>query len=82
MTTEQAVGTFRAVDTIRPFGIKTYDMNFNYHGRLRLGRTGNDLYLASDIDNEWRGRGAVVDAHVYSGYTYDYYFKRHKQARP
>ena len=79
MTTEQAVGTFRAVDTIRPFGIKTYDMNFNYLGRLRLGRTGNDLYLASDIDNEWRGRGAVVDAHVYSGYTYDYYFKRHNR---
>ena len=79
MTVEQAGGTFRAVDTIRPFGIKTYDMSFNFLGWLRLGRTGNDLYLASDIDNEWRGRGAVVDAHVYSGYTYDYFFKRHSR---
>ena len=78
MTTEQAAGTYRAVDTIRPFGIKTYDMGFNFLGWLRLGKTGNDLYLASDIDNDWRD-GAVVDAHVYAGYTYDYYFKRHKR---
>ena len=26
-------------------------------------------------DNDWTD-GAVVDAHVYAGYTYDYYFKR------
>ena len=78
MTTEQAAGTYRAVDTIRPFGIKTYDMGSNFLAWLRLGKTGNDLYLASDIDNDWRD-GAVVDAHVYAGYTYDYYFKRHKR---
>jgi thermolysin len=35
-----------------------------------------DDFLATDADNEWRD-GAVVDAHAYSGYTYDYYFKRH-----
>ena len=78
MTTEQAAGTYRAVDTIRPFGIKTYDMGSNFLAWLRLGKTGNDLDLASDIDNDWRD-GAVVDAHVYAGYTYDYYFKRHKR---
>ena len=78
MTAEQAVGTYRAVDTIRPFGIKTYDMNSNFLAWLRIGREGNDLYLASDLDNDWRD-GAVVDAHAYAGYTYDYYFKRHNR---
>ncbi len=32
--------------------------------------------LASDPDNDWSD-GADVDAHVYAGYVYDYYFKRH-----
>ena len=31
--------------------------------------------MASDSDNNWTD-GADVDAHVYLGYTYDYYFKR------
>ena len=35
--------------------------------------TTNDL--ASDSDNEWTD-GANGDAHVYSGWTYDYFFKR------
>ena len=82
MTTEQAFGTFIAADTIRPFGIKTYDMGFLFSRWFRLrfesSRTAKELYVASDIDNEWRD-GPVVDAHVYSGYTYDYYFKRHNR---
>ena len=78
MTTKQAADTFKAVDTIRPFGIKTYDMGFNFLGWLRIGREGNDLYLASDLDNDWRD-GAAVDAHAYAGYTYDYYYKRHNR---
>jgi thermolysin len=32
--------------------------------------------LAMDSDNTWTDT-AVVDAHVYVGWTYDYYFKRH-----
>ena len=31
--------------------------------------------LASDADNDWTD-SAVGDAHVYTGWTYDYYFKR------
>jgi thermolysin len=31
--------------------------------------------VASDTDNEWTD-GAVGDAHVYTGWMYDYYFKR------
>ena len=77
MTTEQSAGTFRAVDTIRPFGIKTYDVNFDFVSWFFF-RTETDAFLATDIDNEWRD-GTVVDAHVYAGYTYDYYFKRHNR---
>ena len=77
MTSQEAAGTFRAVDTLRPFGIKTYDVNFNFLAWF-LDRTRIDAFLATDSDNEWRD-GAVVDAHVYAGYTYDYYFKRHNR---
>jgi thermolysin len=31
--------------------------------------------IASDDDNDWTD-GSVDDAHVYAGWTYDYYFKR------
>ena len=31
--------------------------------------------LGTDADNTWTD-GALGDAHIYSGYTYDYYFKR------
>ena len=34
-----------------------------------------DADRAFDSDNTWID-GAVVDAHVYQGWTYDYYFKR------
>jgi len=40
-------------------------------GRVSLGPAD----IAADTDNNWTD-GAVNDAHVYSGYTYDYYFKR------
>jgi hypothetical protein len=40
-------------------------------GRINL--SSNDL--GSDSDNDWTD-GAIGDAHVYAGYTYDYYFKR------
>jgi thermolysin len=31
--------------------------------------------LGSDSDNDWTDT-AIGDAHIYAGYTYDYYFKR------
>ena len=77
MTTEQSAGTFRAVDTVRPFGIKTYDVRSDYESWRRL-RTQAPRFLATDIDNKWTD-GPVVDAHAYSGYTYDYYFRRHSR---
>ena len=71
-------GTFIGSDRMRPPVIETYDM------RGSLTRTINFLNgfvnlnaadFASDSDNQWTD-GANVDAHVYAGYTYDYYFKR------
>ncbi len=70
-------GRFTAQDDLRPPSIRTLDM------RGSLSRTLNILNgfpvlgadVASDDDNNWTD-GAVDDAHVYQGWTYDYYFKR------
>ena len=75
MSVAAASGTHRAVDELRPFGIRTYDVGFDFEAWF-FYESATDDYLAMDFDNEWRD-GAVVDAHAYSGYTYDYYFKRH-----
>ena len=71
-------GSFSLVDRLRPPVIETNDMKgdpirtFNYlSGIVRL----NSSDLAADDDNTWTD-GAVDDAHVYAGYTYDFYFKR------
>lgn len=71
-------GQFQARDDLRPPDIETYDMkgdpartdNFLI-GRVNLSATD----LGSDSDNDWTD-GAIGDAHIYAGYTYDYYFKR------
>jgi bacillolysin len=69
---------FVASDELRPPSIETYDMKgdhlrtINYLSR-RVTLTPNDL--ATDSDNTWTD-GMTVDAHVYVGWTYDYYFKR------
>ena len=73
-----ASGNFTARDLLRPPVVETDDMKgdpvrtLNYlDGRIALGATD----VAADSDNTWTD-GAVTDAHVYAGYTYDYYFKR------
>ena len=46
------------------------------HGRFLIGRVNCPRTIrGSDSDNDWTD-GAVGDAHIYAGYTYDYYFKR------
>jgi bacillolysin len=65
---------FLADDQLRPPRIATFD----YHGDLDYLFSVSDLFdqdLARDADNTWDD-GANVDAHVYAGYTYDYYYKR------
>ena len=72
---------FTTSDRLRPPAISTYDFRFEVN-RLILfldadaspaNLTAADL--GTDADNVWTD-GALVDAHVYAGYTYDYYFKR------
>ena len=71
-------GQFVTSDELRPASIQTYDMKgdpFRSEDFLerRITLSVNDL--ASDSDNDWLD-AAVGDAHVYAGWTYDYYFKR------
>jgi bacillolysin len=78
ISVRNATGQFETADQLRPPAIQTYDMRGNpgrvddvLLGRVNLGTAD----LATDSDNDWSD-GAVDDAHVYAGYTYDYYFKR------
>jgi thermolysin len=71
-------GAFRADDRLRPCPLTTYDMRYDAFltgTALATGRF-DPAWIAWDADNLWSD-GAVVDAHVYAGYTYDYFFKRH-----
>ena len=79
LSTAKLSGAFVAFDTIRPPVIETYDMQSN---TTRLNRylngvvnLGNSDYASTTSANDWSD-GDVVDAHVYSSWTYDYYFKR------
>ena len=74
-------GQFVTTDRLRPPAINTYDMKGDYLRTIRylnevIQLTANDL--GTDADNTWTD-SPVVDAHVYAGYTYDYYFKRHNR---
>ena len=71
-------GSFTLEDALRPPSIRTYDMKGDpfrtrdvINGRVQLAQAD----LGTDTDNTWDD-GALSDAHIYSGYTYDYYFKR------
>lgn len=71
-------GAFSSEDLLRPPAIRTYDMKGNpqrvmdvVNGRVTLNA--NDV--GTDSDNVWTD-GPIVDAHIYAGYTYDYFYKR------
>ena len=70
---------FVSSDRLRPPALSTYDFRFNLGRFTRFLDIGpSDLTSAdfgSDSDNDWTD-GALVDAHVYAGYTYDFYYKR------
>jgi bacillolysin len=73
-----STGNFVARDLLRPAIIQTDDFKGDplrvdafLNGELLLGQTD----IAADSDNVWTD-GPIVDAHVYAGFTYDYYFKR------
>jgi bacillolysin len=77
ISTQSASGGFNLTDGLRPPSIRTYDMKGNpervfsvVNGFTVLGAAD----LAADTDNVWTD-GAAADAHVYTGLTYDYYFR-------
>jgi bacillolysin len=71
-------GTFIASDPLRPPVIKTFDMRGNLDRATDILLNATPFVtadVASNSSNHWTD-AAVVDAHVHSAYTYDYYFKR------
>jgi len=70
--------TYYASDELRPPSLETFDMGYNLTKALGVINLHLPLYqsdYATDSDNNWTDV-AVVDAHVYTARTYDYFFKR------
>ena len=74
--TTSSIG-FRTQDGLRPANGYTTDFHGNANRLISFLNTGFvfDSDIPADNDNVWTD-GAVVDAHAYQGWTYDYYFKR------
>jgi thermolysin len=69
---------FVAEDVLRPPRLWTLDLRGNVARAVDLLNGETDYRpsdIASDDDNSWTD-GAIVDAHTYVGWTYDYVFKR------
>jgi bacillolysin len=71
-------GTYVSLDGLRPPALETFDLRGN-PSRLVAIANGVTAPAATDLatsaTNVWTD-GAVVDAHVYAGWVYDYYYKR------
>ena len=78
LSVRRAGGRYEAFDQLRPAEIGTLDVRFDGKRRRDLiGHLGwSAADLASDADNHWNDP-AVVDAHAYAGFTYDYLLDRH-----
>jgi len=79
ISAQSGAGGFTLMDALRPPSIRTYDMKgdpVRVYNVLNGITTLTTADLASDVDNVWTD-GAVGDAHIYSGWTYDYFFKRY-----
>jgi bacillolysin len=77
MSTNQTSSTYEAVDKLRP--AEAFTLAFpGTPSRFNAFLNTLDLFnsdVATDADNLWTD-GPTVDAHVYQGWVYDYYFKR------
>src|SRR5206468_7912023 len=75
-TTRDSQG-FHATDHARPASLSAYDFGGSVNRLESFLQTGSlfESDRAIDADNVWTD-GAVVDGHVYQGWTYDYYFKQ------
>jgi thermolysin len=82
ISVSSTTGGFETSDPLRPPSLRTYDMRGDWRRVIQYLNGVTTLRasdLAMDSDNEWTD-GAVGDAHVYTGWTYDYYFKRFNRA--
>jgi len=71
-------GTYMADDQLRPPALQTYDMHGNLAAVLNVLDGVTPLTtsnLAQSPSTTWLN-GGNVDAHVYEGYTYDFYLKK------
>jgi bacillolysin len=77
LATNQTSSTYQAVDRIRP--AEAFTLAFpGTVGRLNQFLQSGIIFnsdIATDSDNTWTD-GPTVDAHVYQGWVYDYYFAR------
>jgi bacillolysin len=81
MSVEATAGasTFRAQDTPRPAPAFTLDFRGSVsrlNSFLAIGALFNSDVATTGSDNVWKD-APIVDAHVYQGWVYDYYFKRY-----
>ena len=77
VSANRVAGTFRTEDQLRPAEILTLDTRGSEVtlDRLLTG-VSFDSDIATDADNTWTDP-AVVDAHMHTGYSYDYFLQRH-----
>ena len=75
LSTSEAGGQYQAHDRLRPAETVTLDMRHDMERADFLIEEPEGVWMpsdvASDADNDW-GDTAVVDAHAYAGFTYDY----------
>ncbi len=78
VSVDSSPGGFRAEDRLRPPALATWDLRYDLTAAGEALTTGHlpPGLVATDADNDWTD-GAIVDAHAYAGWTYDYYYKRH-----
>jgi thermolysin len=68
---------YQTIDLLRPAATFTLDFRGSEGRFISFLQTGTVFFsdVATSATNTWTD-GAVVDAHVYEGWTYDYFFKR------
>ena len=80
LSISRAGGRFEAHDRLRPAEIVTLDLRLDEERSLSLLLAPGVIWSADDVaaspDNTWRD-DAVVDAHAYTGFTYDHLFREH-----
>jgi bacillolysin len=78
LSVRKVTGGYQTEDDLRPPRLLTFDLKKNF-ARVKGFLNGTTSLLASDLatdtDNLWTD-GAVVDAHVYGGWVYDFFYKR------